>query len=199
MHSLFSLLLVPWFTFAQGSAPAPPSSYDQIHRLTDQGKFDEALSALSEIVKSHPGAKNLSHEFGVVYYRKGDYLNAISSFERAIAENPNDNEATQLTGLSLYLAGKPSEAIPYLEKVQSWYPSASVDASYILGIAYIQTKSYSNARTALRRCFKSRPIPPPPIFSPRASCFALTSVLSRKNTAGKPSSLIPSFRWRINS
>jgi tetratricopeptide (TPR) repeat protein len=120
IHSLFFLLLVPWFTFAQGSTPSAPPSYDRIHRLTDQGKFDEALSALNEISKSNPGAKNLSHEFGIIYYRKGDYLTAISSFQRAIAENPNDNEATQLTGLSLYLAGRPSEAIPYLEKVQSW-------------------------------------------------------------------------------
>jgi tetratricopeptide (TPR) repeat protein len=154
IRRLFFLLLVPWLSFAQGSPPAAPPSYDQIHRLTDQGKFDEALSSLNEIVKSNPTAKNLSHEFGIIYYRKGDYLNAISSLQRAIAENPNDNEATQLTGLSLYLAGKPSEAIPYLEKVQSWYPSASVDASYILGIAYIQTKNYSNARAAFAKMFQ---------------------------------------------
>src|SRR5438270_6143024 len=92
IHSLFFLLLVPWFTFAQDSPPPAPSSYDQIHRLTDQGKFDEALSALNEIAKSNPAAKNLSHEFGIIYYRKSDYLKAISSLQRAIAENPNDNE-----------------------------------------------------------------------------------------------------------
>jgi len=134
--------------FAQGSSSPAGPSFDQIHRLTDQGKFDEALSALNEIAKSRSTAQNLSHEFGIIYYRKGDYPNAISSFERALAENPNDNEATQLTGLSLYLTGKPSAAIPYLEKFQSWYPSASVDASYILGVAYIHTKNYANARLA---------------------------------------------------
>jgi len=156
---VFLFLPLPSLSFAQSplSSPSSPASYDQIHRLTDQGKFDEALSALNEILKSNPAAKNLSHEFGIIYYRKGDYLNAISSFQRAIAENPNDNEATQLTGLSLYLAGKPSDAIPYLEKVQSWYPSASVDASYILGIAYIQTKSYSNARAAFAKMFQVPP------------------------------------------
>jgi tetratricopeptide (TPR) repeat protein len=147
--------------FAQGSssptAASTALSFDQVHRLTDQGKFDDALSALNEISKSDPGAKNLSHEFGTVYYRKGDYINAISSFQRATAENPNDNEATQLTGLSLYLAGKPADAIPYLEKVQSWYPSANVDASYILGIAYIQTKNYANARGAFAKMFQVPP------------------------------------------
>jgi tetratricopeptide (TPR) repeat protein len=156
---LILFLLFHLSASAQSSAGASPSSpsYDQIHRLTDQGKFDEALSALGEISKSSPSEKNLSHEFGVIYYRKGDYPNAIASLQRAIAEDPNDTEATQLTGLSLYLAGKSAEAIPYLEKVQSWYPSASVDASYILGAAYIQTKNYPSARAAFAKMFQVPP------------------------------------------
>jgi tetratricopeptide (TPR) repeat protein len=141
---------------AQSSAEAPPS-IDQIRHLTDQGKFDEALAALTEISKSDPAAKNLSREFGIVYYRKGDYPNAITALRRAITENPSDTEATQLTGLSLYLSGKHAEAIPYLEKVQSWYPSASVDASYILGVAYIQTKNYPSARAAFAKMFQVPP------------------------------------------
>jgi tetratricopeptide (TPR) repeat protein len=73
--------------------------------------------------------------------------------QRATEENPDDSEAIQLTGLSLYLAGKPADAIPYLEKVQSWYPSANVDASYILGVSYIQTKNYAQARVAFAKMF----------------------------------------------
>jgi tetratricopeptide (TPR) repeat protein len=143
--------------FAQGSAAAASPSYDQIHRLTEQGKFDEALAALREISTADPAAKNLAHEWGVAYYRKGDYINAINSFHRSLAENPNDNEATQLLGLSLYLTGKPAEAIPHLEKVQVWYPSANVDAAYILGVAYIQTKQYPNARAAFAKMFQVSP------------------------------------------
>ncbi len=138
------------------SQPSPPS-VEEVHRFTDQGKFDDALASLTEISKSNPDAKNLSHEFGVIYYRKGDYTNAITSLQRATAENPNDTEATQLIGLSLYLSGKHAEAIPYLEKVQSWYPSASVDASYILGVAYIQTKNYVSARAAFAKMFQVPP------------------------------------------
>jgi len=139
------------------SAQPSPPSINQVRRLTDQGKFDDALASLTEISKSNPDAKNLSHEFGVIYYRKGDYANAVTSLQRATTENPNDTEATQLIGLSLYLSGKHAEAIPYLEKVQSWYPSASVDASYILGVAYIQTKNYSNARAAFAKMFQVPP------------------------------------------
>jgi tetratricopeptide (TPR) repeat protein len=56
-------------------------------------------------------------------------------------------------GLSYYLAGRPAEAIPPLEKVQTWYPSANVDAAYILGVCYIQTKDYANARKAFAKMF----------------------------------------------
>jgi tetratricopeptide (TPR) repeat protein len=141
---------------AQSVASGPPS-YEEVHRLTEQGKFDDAITALNEISKSDPTVRNLSHELGVTYYRKGDYRNAVAALQRAIAENPEDAEATQLTGLSLYLSNKPAEAIPYLVKVQSWYPSASVDASYILGVAYIQTKDYGSARRAFAKMFQVPP------------------------------------------
>jgi tetratricopeptide (TPR) repeat protein len=152
---VFLFLLQPPVA-AQSVASGPPS-YEEVHRLTEQGKFDDALTALNEISKSNPAGKNLSHEFGVTYYRKGDYRNAVAALQRAIAENPNDTEATQLTGISLYLSNKPAEAIPYLVKVQSWYPSASVDASYILGVAYIQTKDYASARQAFAKMFQVPP------------------------------------------
>ncbi|HEX6880805.1 MAG TPA: tetratricopeptide repeat protein, partial [Terriglobales bacterium] len=45
------------------------------------------------------------------------------------------------------------QAIPLLEKVQTWYPQANVDASYILGICYIQTKDYDSARKAFGKMF----------------------------------------------
>jgi len=148
-----ALLLSPVSTKAQSSA-APPPSFDQVHRLTEHGKFDEALAALNDLSRASPPPKNLSHEFGVTYYRKGDYLNAVTWLKRASEENPDDREAVQLTGLSLYLAGKPNDAIPYLEKVQVWYPSANVDAAYILGVAYLQTKQYPNARAAFAKMFQ---------------------------------------------
>jgi tetratricopeptide (TPR) repeat protein len=154
---LFLLPVPPGLAQSTAQPPPSPPSFDQIHRLTEQGKFDEALAALSELAKTDPPPKNLSHEFGVTYYRKGDYLNAVTYLKRAMEENADDREAVQLTGLSLYLAGKPAEAIPYLEKVQSWYPSANVDAAYILGVAYIQTKQYPSARTAFAKMFQVPP------------------------------------------
>jgi tetratricopeptide (TPR) repeat protein len=144
------------------SAIAPPASpstqstdspFAQARKLLQQGKTDEAIAQLQQLANQQPSLRGLSHELGVAYYKNGDYMKAVESFKAAIAEDANDDEGVQLLGLSYYLAGHPGEAIPYLEKVQAWYPRANVDASYILGLCYIQSKDYSQAKKAFARMF----------------------------------------------
>ena len=150
VRSLLALLLGGFFALpaCSQSAPAPPpepttaaaSPFANVDRLLELGKYSEALTQLEDMEKQTPPPAGLAHEFGLAYYKKGDYPNAIANLRKTLEETPDDGEATQLLGLSLYLGGKPNDAIPYLQKVQSWYPRANVDASYILGIAYIQAK-----------------------------------------------------------
>ena len=144
-----------------GAQPVPATTgagdFKDAYRLSQQGKYDEAIASLQAMASQTPKPKGLSHAMGVVYYKKGDYLKAAESFKLAIAEDVGDKEATQLLGLSYYRAGRPTEAIPYLEQVQTWYPQANVDASYVLGIAYIQAKDYPNARKAFAKMFDLPP------------------------------------------
>jgi tetratricopeptide (TPR) repeat protein len=138
----------------QGAASAPKDdSLAHATLLMQQGKNEEALALLNSIVEAEPSRRGIVRQIGMANYRKGDYLKAAASFKKALDEDPNDNEAVQLMGLSYYLAGRPAEAITPLEQVQTWYPSANVDASYILGICYLQTKDYPNARKAFARMF----------------------------------------------
>ena len=132
---------------------SPAGDFEAAHKLLQQGKYDEAISALQELETQHPGLKGLAHELGAAYYKKSDFINAILYLKRAREQDPDDAEAEQLLGLSDYLAGRPGEAIPELEKVQTWYAGANVDAAYILGICYIQTKDYPNARKAFAKMF----------------------------------------------
>jgi len=128
-------------------------SVEQATRLMQQGKNDEALQLLEGIATAEPARRGIVREIGIAYYKKSDFLKAVASFKKALEEDPGDSEAIQLMGLSYYLAGRPAEAIMPLEKVQTWYPSANVDASYILGICYIQTKDYASARKAFAKMF----------------------------------------------
>lgn len=134
-------------------SPDANAAFAEAKRLAQQGKFDEAIGQLEALAVKQPDIKGLVHELGVVYYKKGDYPKAVANFKKALDENPGDSEAIQLMGLSYYLAGRPADAIAPLEKVQTWFPSANVDASYILGICYMQTKDYPNSRTAFAKMF----------------------------------------------
>ena len=156
------LLAAATCVFAQAAPTAPAAeatnpAFANERRLLLQGKFADALAELETLQKQDPQMKGLNHEFGVAYYKKGDYLNAITTLEKAQSEDPADGEATQLLGLSLYLGGKPAAAIPYLEKVQTWFPRANIDASYILGVCYVQTKKYDEARGAFSKMFGIAP------------------------------------------
>ena len=133
------------------------ADFAEARRLAQQGKYDEAIAKLEVLAAKSPKPASVSHELGMAYYKKADYLKAAEYLKQATAENPDDKEAVQLLGLSYYLAGRPAEAIPYLEKVQTWYPRANVDASYVLGISYIQNKDYPNARKAFATMFDVPP------------------------------------------
>jgi tetratricopeptide (TPR) repeat protein len=137
-------------------APTPKSSapvFDEPRKLLREGKFDDAIATLEDLQTKNPAMPGLAHELGLAYYKKGDYLKAIAALQKAQQEDAKDSEATQLLGLSAYLAGRPADAIPALEKVQTWFPSANVDAAYILGVCYIQTKDYPHARIAFAKMF----------------------------------------------
>jgi len=160
---LFAACLSIWAqTPAQSASQASPDpAIAHARQLLEQGKYDEAIRELQQLSlsqsQSQPQIKGLAHELGVAYYRKGDYRQAIESLKQALAQDPEDAEATQLVGISFYLSGNPRDAIPFLEKVQTWYPRANVDASYILGQCYIQTKDYDHARRAFGKMFDLAP------------------------------------------
>jgi tetratricopeptide (TPR) repeat protein len=139
-------------------APAPaPGEFAEARRLMQQGKLEEAIAELQTLEARDPSTKDLALELGTAYYKKSDFVKAIAYLKKAVAADPANGEAAQLLGLSYYLGGHPTDAIPLLEKVQGWYPRANVDAAYILGICYIQTKDYPQARKAFARMFDVPP------------------------------------------
>jgi len=131
----------------------PGAEFVQAQTLIDHGKFDEGIAQLRQLQARDPRMRGLNREFGVAYYKHGDFMTASQYLQPALQDDPNDGESTQLLGLSYYFSGRPAQAVPLLEKVNSWYPAANVDASYVLGICYIQTKNYPQARKAFARMF----------------------------------------------
>jgi len=124
--------------------------------LIDKGQYGEAISELKALAEN-PSNRGVARQLGTAYYKVGNYQNAVSELSQAVMENAEDKEANQLLGLTYYFLGRPKDAIPLLEKVQSWYPRTNVDASYVLGVCYIQVMAYDSARRAFATMYGVAP------------------------------------------
>ncbi|HEY6337493.1 MAG TPA: tetratricopeptide repeat protein [Candidatus Sulfotelmatobacter sp.] len=114
-----------------------------------------AATAMLEQLASTPGlsAKGVQHELGIAYYRTGKLISAEQAFARAIDQDPEDLESVQMRGLTLYRLGRPAAAIPFLERVKQWTPNANADASYVLGLCYLNSNRFDEARSAFANQF----------------------------------------------
>ncbi|MCB0163539.1 MAG: tetratricopeptide repeat protein [Anaerolineae bacterium] len=75
-----------------GTPPEPELTaqewYDQGVALFNQGRFDEALTAMSNALELEPDA-GIYHDRGAVYYNMGEYEQAIADFKTAVELSPS--------------------------------------------------------------------------------------------------------------
>lgn len=124
-----------------------------VETLLHAGKVDEAAAKLDPYLSAHPQSLRGQRARGLLAYARSDYGAAIPDLQNAVSHDPNDREATQLLGLSYYILGRSAAAIPLLEKVREWFPSAHLDASYYLASAYLQVRRYDDARAAFAQAY----------------------------------------------
>jgi tetratricopeptide (TPR) repeat protein len=126
----------------------PSASLQSAEHLLDAGHAEEAIAPLRQLAAMQPAIKGAAHDLGLACYRTGKLVEARTAFEQAIREDSTDIESVQMEGLTLYRLGQPAAAIPYLERVQQWMPHANADASYVLGLCYLNSRRYDDARRA---------------------------------------------------
>jgi len=151
---LVTVLLVTALTVF-GQTPQP--SLADAQHLLHQGKNSEAFAILQHLATIQPPVTGVQHLFGIAYYRTSKLVEAQKAFDAAIKEDPTDLESVQMQGLTLYRLGKPAEAIPYLARVHQWMPNANADANYVLGLCYMTSGKYDEARGAFATEFGVAP------------------------------------------
>jgi tetratricopeptide (TPR) repeat protein len=136
------------------AAPGGPDLLAEARRLIDAGQPQAAVARLRS---ASPGDARAAHLLGVAYYHANDHVRASEQLRAALpglAEGSIERtEAVQVLGLSLYLAGRIGEAVPYLEETRAVAPG-NADLAYVLGMAYIQTRQGDKAREVWARSFK---------------------------------------------
>ncbi len=137
------LALLAW-----GQAPDLAALLRQAQDQVNSGHLDEALQKLDTLAAGQPEPAGVEHLRGMVFYHQGKMVEAASAFAKAVAQDPKNFEAMQMQGVSLFRAGKPAEAVPLLEQAHSSVSSANVDPYYVLGLCYLDTSRYDDARKA---------------------------------------------------
>ncbi|GAC1358316.1 MAG: hypothetical protein NVSMB3_05320 [Acidobacteriaceae bacterium] len=120
----------------------------KLRRLIDSGHAPEALQQLDAKASGPAPPQYLSRLRGLAFYSQAKLPEADAAFAAALTQNPHDQEAAQMRGLTLFRLGRPAAAIPLLEGAQLWGSETKVDPSYILALCYLDTRRYDDARRA---------------------------------------------------
>jgi tetratricopeptide (TPR) repeat protein len=152
-----ALIVLPPAAFAQAANPPGGSATADAQKLLDTGRTEEALQALDALAHQQPEPAGVERLRGTAYYEQGNMLLSAAAFARALVQDPGDRESMQMEGVTLFRTGKPAEAIPLLERAHLSIARTNIDSNYLLGLCYLDTRRYEDARRAFATQYKFPP------------------------------------------
>jgi tetratricopeptide (TPR) repeat protein len=148
MHRALGLCLIAFFASWSGTQQSPDPSLNDARQLLAQGKLYQSLAELNALGKQTPEPAGIERLRGFIFYQQNNFADADAAFAKALLQDPNDMEAMQLRGVTLYRMGKAVEAIPLLERAHTSIPNANIDPNYVLAVSYMQVGRLDDARHA---------------------------------------------------
>jgi tetratricopeptide (TPR) repeat protein len=86
-------------TLEKNSSESKEKLFKKAEQAFKEGKLEEAIEAYKNLITFYPKNYNLHYNLGVVYLKKGDYLNAAKEFEEVISLNKRDTDAYYNLGI----------------------------------------------------------------------------------------------------
>lgn len=155
-----STLLLVFAAMSGAQSPASgqaESAFSQAQEQLKLGRLEKALALLDPLTAADPEPKGVEYLRGLVLYQQGSLESAAKAFAKAVAQDSSDIEAMKMEGVSLFRQGKAGEAIHLLEKSQGSTLALNVDPQYVLGLCYIDTNRYDDARHAFAAQYEFDP------------------------------------------
>jgi len=150
IRSLLPIIVLAFASSADAQSPSVALATDPLAALRhdiDTGHAAEALVRIERLKAANPVPAGLDRLEGLAYYAKDELRKADTSFAAALNQDPTDVESSQMRGLTLFRLGRPSDAIPLLESSRNG-PLTKADPNYVLGLCYMDTRRYDDARHA---------------------------------------------------
>jgi tetratricopeptide (TPR) repeat protein len=117
--------------------------------LIKKGNAAGALGILQTALSADSQNEKVKFWLGTAFYSTNNYQNAVEQLSPIVHKLPKTSgeykQAVQMLGLSHYILGHLSEAIPFLEQISSWSPENN-QIRYALGVSYIQTRQPAKSR-----------------------------------------------------
>ena len=128
-----------------------------VRRLIDTGHAAEALTQLNALAKQQPVPAGVERSRGLAFYALNRLPEADAALAQALVRDPEDAEAAQMRGLTLFRIGRPAAAIPLLEHAHGGGVQEKADPTYVLALCYLDTLRYDDARRAFAAQFNVAP------------------------------------------
>ena len=120
------------------------------------GNLATAIEKYREIVKLDPRLAPAYNNLGALYFKQGDFNDAVDVLEKGLKVNPNMISASALLGISLYRMGEYRKARPRLEAAVRANPADS-NAEFTLVDDLTKLGDFENAVVHLQRLSKRDP------------------------------------------
>ena len=111
-HRVVRLLLTWWVCLTLGGIPAlaqqvvqAPDALIRGQELVSQGRYNEAITILQDVVRRDPTQDAAYHNLGFAYLRTGRPADAITAFQAAIRLDPRYAPSHYGLGLAFWEQG----------------------------------------------------------------------------------------------
>jgi len=127
--------------------------YDYQNRWSDNSNISLALAKrnANQAIKANPNEPLGRIVASLVATFEKDFTGAKSEADIALSLNPNSSEALACLGNIRTFSGRPSEAIPLIERAMRLDPVYSQQYLHLLGVANLLAGKYENAAVLLRQ------------------------------------------------
>ena len=153
---------------------ADPNNLDAALRLataySSLGLEKEALAAFQRAAVIAPASQDVRTYLALHYARTAEWRRAIPLLEQVVTESPDRLTAVEALGALHVRAaqaamdeGQTDAAIAAFERARTLHP-ASFSRDLELGVLYLASRRFADARTALDRALVSRPDDPMALF-----------------------------------
>jgi predicted Zn-dependent protease len=119
------------------------------------GNSEDANQMFANLFAAHPSTPNLHYFYGLLLF-SSDPAFAIAQFQHELAINPANDNANAMLALTLVLAGRYAEALPFAERAYDKTPNQEI-AQVVLGRALAETGDVQRGTELLKAVLASDP------------------------------------------